>query len=110
MSVSRLQHIRGIGVNQIGDQADAVNDPEMLRLENLDTDLPPPAIAVEVTHRALDDDAANSYLPFEGHHELRRAAAAHVSRIAGVSYDPVGECVSVAGGLNGLLNTLLAVV
>ena len=97
-------------MNHIGDQADAVNNPEMLRLENLDTDLAPPAVAIEVTHRALNDDAANSYLPFEGHHELRQAAAAHVSRISGIHYDPTHECVSVAGGLNGVLNTLLAVV
>jgi aspartate/methionine/tyrosine aminotransferase len=110
MSVSRLQHICGIGVNDAGDRADAVNDPEMLRLENMDTDLAPPAVAVELTRRALNDDAANSYLPFEGRHELRQAAAAHVSRISGIYYDPTHECVSVAGGLNGVLNTLLAVV
>jgi aspartate/methionine/tyrosine aminotransferase len=110
MSVSRLQHISEIGVNHVGDRADAVNDPEMLRLENMDTDLAPPAVAVELTRRALNDDAANSYLPFEGRHELRQAAAAHVSRISGIYYDPTHECVSVAGGLNGVLNTLLAVV
>ncbi|CQD01985.1 aminotransferase, classes I and II family protein [Mycobacterium europaeum] len=110
MSVSRLQHISGIGVNDVGDRADAANDPEMLRLENLDTDLAPPAIAKQLTRAAVDNDAANSYLPFEGHHELRQAAAAHVSRISGASYDPTEQCVSVAGGLNGVLNTLLAVV
>lgn len=110
MSVSRLQHICEIGVNDVGDRADAVNNAEMLRLENLDTDLAPPPIAIELTRRAVDDDAANSYLPLEGHHELRQAAAAHVSRISGLSYDPVHECVSAAGGLNGVLNTLLAVV
>lgn len=110
MSVSRLQHLRAIGVNDVGDRADALNDPEMLRLENLDTDLAPPAVAVEVTRQALTDDAANSYLPFEGHHDLRWAAAAHVSRISGVSYDPSHECVGVAGGTNGVLNALLATV
>lgn len=110
MSVSRLQHLCGIGVNDVGDRADALNDPEMLRLENLDTDLAPPAVAVEVTKRAVTDDAANSYLPFEGHPELRRAAAAHVSRISGISYDPFRECASVAGGTNGVLNALLATV
>lgn len=110
MSVSRLQYLCGIGVNDVGDRADALNDPEMLRLENLDTDLAPPAVAVEVTHRALTQDAANSYLPFEGHHELRQAAAEHVSRISGISYDPTHECVSVAGGTNGVLNALLATV
>lgn len=66
MSVSRLRHLCGIGVNEVGDRADALNDPEMLRLENLDTDLAPPPVAIEVTRRAVDDDAANSYLPLEG--------------------------------------------
>jgi len=109
MAVSRLRHIPGIGVNVVGDRADALSDPAMLRLENLDTDLRPPGAALEATRRALDSDAANSYLPFEGHRELRQAAAAHVTRLSGRSYDPDRECVGVAGGLNGVLNTLLAV-
>ena len=110
MTVSRLRDIPGIGVDVMGDAADAVADPEFLRLENLDTDLRPPAVAVEATRTAVDDDAANSYLPFQGHRSLRAAAAAHVGRITGRRYDPDTECVSVAGGLNGILNTLLATV
>jgi aspartate/methionine/tyrosine aminotransferase len=82
----------------------------LLRLENLDTDVRPPAIALELTRRAVDDDAANSYLPFAGHRALREAAAAHVGRISGVHYDPGSECLSVAGGLNGITNALLATV
>ncbi|SDW76223.1 Aspartate/methionine/tyrosine aminotransferase [Amycolatopsis xylanica] len=110
MTVSRLRHIPGIGVDIIGDAADALADPDVLRLENLDTDLRPPRSALEATHTAIDDDAANSYLPFQGHGSLREAATAHVGRIAGRVYDPATECVSVAGGLNGVLNTLLATV
>ncbi len=110
MSVSRLRDIPGIGVDVVGDAADAAGDPDILRLENLDTDLRPPAVALEVTRAAIDDDAANSYLPFGGHRSLRAAAAAHVGRLAGRPYDPDTECVCVAGGLNGILNTLLATV
>lgn len=110
MGVSRLRHIPGIGVDLVGDAADAAGDPDMLRLENLDTDLRPPRVALEVTRSAVEDDAANSYLPFQGHRELREAAAAHVSRLSGVDYDPATECVSAAGGLNALLNVLLATV
>jgi aspartate/methionine/tyrosine aminotransferase len=112
VSVSRLRHIPGIGVDEIGDaaDADAANDPDLLRLENLDTDLRPPRVALEVTKAAVDDDAANSYLPFQGHRALRAAAAAHVGRLAGRHYDQDTEAVGVAGGLNGVLNTLLAVV
>lgn len=110
MSVSRLRHIPGIGVNEVGDAADAARDPDLLRLENLDTDIRPPRVALDVTRAAIDDDDANSYLPFQGHRGLRAAAAAHVSRIAGRAYDPGTECVSVAGGLNGVLNVLLATI
>ena len=109
MTVSRLAHIPGIGVNVMGDQADAAADPTMLRMENLDTDLRPPAVALEHTRRAVEDDEANSYLPFEGHLDLRTAAAGLVSRLSGREYDPARECVSVAGGLNGILNALLAI-
>ncbi|MEV6035590.1 pyridoxal phosphate-dependent aminotransferase [Nonomuraea sp. NPDC052116] len=110
MTVTRLRDIPGIGVDAVGDAADAVGDPEFLRLENLDTDLRPPAVAIAATHAAVDDDAANSYLPFQGRRSLRAAAAAHVGRISGHVYDADTECVSVAGGLNGILNTLLATV
>ena len=107
--VSRLQHIPGIGVNVVGDRADAAQDPSMLRLENLDTDVRPPEIALRYTREALDRDDANSYLPFEGHRDLRVAVANHVSRLSARHYDPDRECVSVAGGLNGILNVLLAI-
>ena len=110
MTVSRLRHIPGIGVDVAAEAADAAADPEILRLENLDTDIRPPAVALAATHLAVDDDAANSYLPFHGHGSLRAAAAAHVGRIAGRAYDPDTECVVTAGGLNGILNTLLATV
>jgi hypothetical protein len=61
--VSRLRGVPGIGVDRMGDQADALADPAVLRLENLDTDLRPPAAALEATRRAVDEDDANSYLP-----------------------------------------------
>ncbi|TDD96047.1 pyridoxal phosphate-dependent aminotransferase [Actinomadura rubrisoli] len=110
MTVSRLRDIPGIGVDRVGDAADAAADPEFLRLENLDTDVRPPAAALAATRAAVDADDANSYLPFQGHRGLLEATAAHVGRLSGRSYDPDTECVSVAGGLNGILNTLLATV
>jgi aspartate/methionine/tyrosine aminotransferase len=110
MTVSRLRKIPGIGVDIVGDAADAAADPEILRLENLDTDLRPPEVALAVTRAAVDDDAANSYLPFPGHLALREAAAAHVGRLAARDYGASTECVVTAGGLNGILNALLATV
>jgi N-succinyldiaminopimelate aminotransferase len=41
---------------------------------------------------------------------LRDAAAAHVSRLSGLSYTGDVNCVISAGGLNGILNVLLATV
>ena len=73
------------------------------------TDLPPPAIAREVTHAAIEQDEAK-VTRFEGHLALREAAAEHVRATTGSHYDPGTQCVSVAGGLNGILNVLLAVV
>lgn len=92
----------------MGDLADSLADPEVLRLENLDTDLRPPASALEYTRQAVDDDDANSYLPFFGLDTLRQAATGLVGRQAGHQYDWKTECVISAGGLSGLLNVLLA--
>ncbi|MBM4254988.1 MAG: pyridoxal phosphate-dependent aminotransferase [Deltaproteobacteria bacterium] len=108
MSVSRLTHISKIGVEQMGELVDRLNDPDVLRLENLDTDLRPPQSAVAFTKQAVDDDAANSYLPFFGLDVLRQAAADLVGRHAGHHYDWKSECVISAGGLSGILNVLLA--
>ena len=110
MSVSRLEHIARIGVEQMGDLADALADAEVLRLENLDTDIPPPASAVAFTKNAAGDDNANSYLPFLGLDSLRQAATKLVSRQSGQDYDWKTECVISAGGLCGIFNTLLAVL
>ena len=105
---SRLRDLPGIGVDRLGNAADALADPSVLRLENLDTDLRPWPGALEETRRAVDQDSANSYLPFLGLDRLRQAAAAHVSRQCGVPYDWRRACVISAGGLSGILNTLLA--
>ena len=110
MIVSRLKDIPGIGVDRMGNAADAAGGAEMLRLENLDTDIPPPSAALDATLAAVRRDDANSYLPFLGIHDLRRAAAARVSAVAGRSYDPGTECIVSAGGLSGILNVLLAIL
>lgn len=104
----RLDGMRGIGVDRLGDAADALG-PAVLRLENLDTDIPPPDIALSLTRQAIDADRNNSYLPFVGQTRLRRAAAAHVSRLSGVPYSERNTLVS-AGGLSGILNVLLATI
>ena len=110
MTVSRLREIQGIAVDRTGGSADAAHDSEILRLENMDTDLAPPAEALAATHEAISRDDCNSYLPFTGHTTLRQAAAEHVSRLSGVSYDWSRQCIISAGGLAGILNTLFALL
>ena len=110
MSVSRLEHITKIGVEQMGDLADSLADADVLRLENLDTNILPPPSAVAYTKDATDDDDANSYLPFFGLDSLRQAASSLVGRQSGQEYDWKTECVISAGGLSGIFNTLLAVL
>ena len=110
MTVSRLKDIPGIGVDKLGDAADAKQNGSILRLENLDTDLRPPAEAITCTHDAIDDDDANSYLPFTGQVALRQAVVARMRRSTGIEYDPNAECIVSAGGLAGILNVLLSIL
>ncbi|HEX6019663.1 MAG TPA: pyridoxal phosphate-dependent aminotransferase [Burkholderiaceae bacterium] len=102
-----------IGVERMGDAADALRDRSVLRLENLDTDLGPPSEALQATRTAVDDDDSNSYLPFFGHDRLRRAATRLVERSGGYasgSIDWARQCFISAGGLSGVLNVLLALI
>jgi len=110
MTVSRLSGMAGIGVDRMGNLADQSQDNSILRLENLDTDLRPPAGVIEATQRAATLDDANSYLPFMGASDLRQAAADLVSRTSGVHYDWNASTIVCAGGLNGILNVLLALI
>lgn len=110
MSVSRLEHINKIGVEQMGELADSLDDADVLRLENLDTNILPPPSAIAHTKDAADDDSANSYLPFFGLNSLRQAASMLVGRQSGQDYDWKTECVISAGGLSGIFNALLAVL
>jgi N-succinyldiaminopimelate aminotransferase len=100
----------GLGVDRIGNLADTLARPEVLRFENLDTDLMPPDVAVDITRSAVEQDQNNSYLPFVGQIRLRRAVAAHVARLSGVPYDADHNVIISAGGLSGILNVLLAIV
>ena len=105
---TRLRELPGFSIDRVA--AAAGDDRTVLRLENLDTDLRPPAEAVAATREALERDEANSYLPFTGTEALRAAAAAQVSRLSGVVYDPHRQCVITAGGTAGMFNALLAVL
>jgi N-succinyldiaminopimelate aminotransferase len=105
---ARMRDIASIGVERVGDLADSLRQ-DLLRLENLDVNLPPCEAAIERTRSAVTRDSDNSYLPFVGQHRLREVAAHHVSRVSGVAYDE-RNCIIAPGGLAGILNVLLATI
>lgn len=106
MSIRRLDNIPGFSIDRVA--AAAGDDPDVLRLENLDTDLTPPAEAISATRAALDRDEANSYLPFTGTATLRAAVAERLLRQTGHPYNPDSEIVITCGATEGMLDVLLA--
>lgn len=105
MVVKRLSQIPGFSIDRVA--AAAGSDPEILRLENLDTDLAPPPSVVAETREAIGRSEANSYLPFTGHAELRSVVARRIERQTGQRYS-AGEVVITSGGTEGLLDALFA--
>jgi aspartate/methionine/tyrosine aminotransferase len=104
----RFQNIQPFGIDRVA--AAAGDDPDVLRLENLDTDIPPPPSAIAVTKENVGTDDANSWLPFTGLAPLREAVAEQLAKQTGRSYDPLAEVVITGGALAGVLSTLLATV
>ncbi|MGE5689086.1 MAG: pyridoxal phosphate-dependent aminotransferase [Pseudomonadota bacterium] len=104
MSVARLETIPGFNIDRVA--AAAGDDPDVLRLENLDTDVPPPAEAVEATRAAVGTDDANSWLPFTGRDDLKEAVAAFVERRGGPRYDGRREIVITSGEGDAMLDAL----
>jgi aspartate/methionine/tyrosine aminotransferase len=104
MSVKRLEHVSGFSIDRIA--AAAGDDPDVLRLENLDTDIPPPPEAVEATRKAVGSDDANSWLPFTGRDDLKHAVADSIERRGGPRYDGPREIVITSGEGDAMLDAL----
>jgi aspartate/methionine/tyrosine aminotransferase len=104
MSVRRLREIPGFSIDRVA--AAAGDDPGILRMENLDTDVRPPAAAIAATRAALDRDEANSWLPFTGRDDLKEAVAAHIERRGGPRYDGRREVVITSGEGDAMLDAL----
>ena len=104
MSVRRLEHIPGFQIDRVA--AAAGDDPEVLRLENLDTDIPPPEAAMAATRAAIGEDEANSWLPFTGRDDLKEAVAAYIERRGGPRYDGRREIVITCGEGDAMLDAL----
>lgn len=105
MSVKRLADIPGFSIDRVA--AAAGSDPDVLRLENLDTDLTPPRAAIEATKTAVGCDDANSYLPFTGRVDLRNAIAERLHQQTGYRYT-ADHVVITCGGTEATLDAVLA--
>lgn len=112
MAVRRLRDIHGFAIDRIAAAAD--DDPGILRLENLDTDLLPPEAALAATHQALEslsqpggNGNGNSYLPFTGQEALRTAVADRINRDAGTEFTGANVVIT-NGGTEAMFDALLA--
>jgi aspartate/methionine/tyrosine aminotransferase len=104
----RLSTVTGFHIDRVA--AAAGSDPDVLRLENLDTDVPPPPEAVDATREAVGTDDANSCLPFSGRDELKEAVAASIARRGGPLYDGPRDIVITCGEGDAMLDALFCVV
>ena len=102
--VNRLDDIPGFNIDRVA--AAAGDDPDVLRLENLDTDIPPPPEAIEATRAAIGTDEANSWLPFTGRDDLKDAVAAFIERRGGPRYDGRREIVITCGEGDAMVDAL----
>jgi aspartate/methionine/tyrosine aminotransferase len=106
VSVRRLQHIPGFNIDRVA--AAAGDNPDVLRLENLDTDIPPPEEAMAATRSAIGEDDANSWLPFTGRDDLKEAVADYIERRGGPRYDGRREIVITSGEGDGWIDALFS--
>lgn len=104
----RFRDIQPFGIDEVA--AAAGDAPDVLRMENLDTDVPAPRSAVAATREAVGSDEANSWLPFTGLALLRAAVAERLRAQTGRDYDALAEVVITGGALPGMLSALLATV
>lgn len=104
MSVSRLADIPGFNIDRVA--AAAGDDPDVLRMENLDTDLRPPAAAIEATKAAIDTYDGNSWLPFTGRDDLKESVAAFIEHRGGPRYDGRREIVITSGEGTAIVDAL----
>lgn len=110
-TAGRMSAVQGFGIDRVARAAEQVTTRwPVLRLENLDTDLPLPPEAIPATRDALSTAKANSWLPFTGDDDLRAAVADLLLQRTGHGYDPVDEIVVTSGGTEGALDCLLAMV
>src|SRR5687768_14710903 len=104
MRAKRMTEIPGFGIDRVA--AAVGEDPDVLRLENLDTDLVPPEAALRATREAVGRDDANSWLPFTGKADLRQAVADQFGERSGVTVDPDAQVVITCGEGDAMVDAL----
>jgi aspartate/methionine/tyrosine aminotransferase len=105
----RMHELPRIGLDIMGDLADEkAGSP--YRLENADSNIPPPQVAVEATRAAVGLDEYNSWLPLVGLHEMRQSVVDRLAKDQGAAYDRHTEVIITNGVQEGLLSTLLALL
>jgi aspartate/methionine/tyrosine aminotransferase len=108
---NRMAAIHGFGIDRVArDVVRATDRWPVLRLENLDTDLPLPPEAIPVTAASLATPKANSWLPFTGDEDLRAAISDLLAERSGHRYDPQSEIVVTSGATEAALDCLLATI
>lgn len=103
----RFADIVPFDISSVADDADRLG-PDVLRMENLDTDIAPSPAALAATRAAIGDLSASSYLPFTGRRDLRLAISDDLATRSGHRFDPDTEVVISSGGLAAILAALLA--
>jgi N-succinyldiaminopimelate aminotransferase len=106
VAVARLEQIPGFNIDRVA--AAAGDDPDVLRMENLDTDLPAPPEAVEATREAVGRLDTNSWLPFTGRADLKEAVAGYLERHGAPRYDATSEIVITLGEGDAMLDALFS--
>jgi len=107
MTGQRLSNVAGFHIDRVA--AAAGTDPDVLRLENLDTDVAPPVEAIDATRTAIGIDEANSWLPFSGRDDLKHAVAALIARRGGPRYEGPQDIVITCGEGDAMLDALFCV-
>ena len=106
MRARRLEGVTGFGIDKVA--AAAGEDPDVLRMENLDTDVLPPPGVFEATREAVGPWDYNSWLPFSGRTDLKEAVSDHIERRSGVRFDPYSEIAINTSDGTSMLDALLA--
>jgi aspartate/methionine/tyrosine aminotransferase len=104
MQTRRMAAIPGFGIDGVA--AAAGSDPEVLRLENLDTDLLPHDSVLAATRAAVGPQPYNSWLPFTGKLDLKQAAARQYAARSGITVDAERQITITCGEGDAMLDAL----